>query len=175
MTRFVLAAALVALLILPPAALGGPGGKSPAAAARPTPRPGAVMAVRREGDAYCFERAIAVGSVIVAGGRCYTFYLLRTGEGAFLAFGPPGPPMIPPGQIVRLSTPAGAKHRGRLFYLVPVSVPLTVIRVDEIRSVPVVVTPQPGGVTIRIPAGGAGGQASGSNQRDPEVNFIEQH
>lgn len=172
--RYLLAAALVVLTLVPATALGGPGGKPHAAPAAPTPKPATVMTVKRDGDAYCFERAIALGGVVVAGGRCYTFYLLRTHQGAFLAFGPPGPPMIPPGQIVRLSTPAGAKHRGRLFYLVPVSVPPTLIQVDEIRYVPVVVTPQPGSVTVRIPAGAASRQPSGSNQRDPEVNFIEQ-
>jgi hypothetical protein len=79
--------------------------------------------------------------------------------------------MIPPGQIVRMSTPAGAKRKGRLFYVV--SVPVTVIRMDEIRYVPVVVTPYERHVVVRVPIGGAAAPSWGT-QRDPEVNFVEQ-
>jgi len=165
MRRHLLAAALIMLMVVPTMAVAGPGGKGP-------DKPVKVMVVKRDGHAFCFERAIALGGAVVAGGRCYTFYLLRTHQGAFLAFGPPGPPMIPPGQIVRLSTPAGAKHKGRLFYLVPVSVPVSVIRVDEIRYVPVVVTPQPGRVVITVPTG-TGGQSSGGTERDLPLNFLE--
>jgi hypothetical protein len=167
MKRHAIAAALIMLLAVPTMALAGSGGKG---SDRKHDR---VVVVKRQGHAYCFERAIALGGAVVAGGRCYTFYLLRTHQGAFLAFGPPGSPMIPPGQIVRLSTPAGAKHRGRLFYLVPVSVPVSVIRVDEIRYVPVVVTPHEGRVVITVPTGGSAGQPSGGAQRDPELNFLE--
>lgn len=169
--RRALAIALAVVLMAPAAALadsrnkGGNKGSDH--------KPGRVMAVRKDGHAYCFERAIVMGSTVVTGGRCYTFYLMRTHQGAFLAFGPPGQPMIPPGQIVRLSTPAGAKHRGRLFYLVPVSVPVTVVRMDEIRYVPVVVTPYERHVVIRVPVGGSAA-TSGGTQRDPEVNFVEQ-
>jgi len=165
MKRHVIAAALIILLALPTMAFSGPGGKGP-------DKPAKVTVVKQDGHAFCFERAIALGGVVVAGGRCYTFYLLRTHQGAFLAFGPPGSPMIPPGQIVRMSTPAGAKHKGRLFYLVPVNVPVSVIRVDEIRYVPVVVTPQPGRVVITVPTG-VGGQSSGGTERDLPLNFLE--
>jgi hypothetical protein len=127
-----------------------------------------VVKIKRDGDAFCFERAIAIGSVVIAGGRCYTFYLTRTTAGVFLAFGPPGPPMIPPGQIVRMGTPAGAKMKGRLFYLVAVPVPVIVIQVDTIRFVPVVVTPQPGKVIITIPGTASGGQA-----RDTDLAFSQ--
>jgi len=163
--RNLVAAVLITSLLVPSVALAAPGGKGP-------DKPAKVAVVKQDGHAFCFERAIALGGVVVAGGRCYTFYLLRTHQGAFLAFGPPGSPMIPPGQIVRMSTPAGAKHKGRLFYLVPVSVPVTVIRVDEIRYVPVVVTPQPGRVVITVPTG-VGGQSSGGTERDLPLNFLE--
>src|SRR3972149_3129734 len=86
--------------------------------------------------------------------------------GASLALAPPAPPMIPPGQIVRMGTPAGAKIKGRLFYLVAVPMPVTVIQLDTIRFVPVVVTPQPGKVIITIP-----GTASGGQVRDTDLAF----
>lgn len=165
MRRNLITAVLISSLLVPSVALAGPSGKGP-------DKPAKVAVVKQDGKAFCFERAIALGGVVVTGGRCYTFYLLRNHQGAFLAFGPPGPPMIPPGQIVRMSTPAGKKHKGRLFYLVPVNVPVSVIRVDEIRYVPVVVTPQPGRVVITVPTG-VGGQSSGGTERDLPLNFLE--
>ena len=53
------------------------------------------VTVTRQGGAYCFDRPIVYGNVAIAGGRCYNFYVLRTSGGAFLGFGPPGPPMRP--------------------------------------------------------------------------------
>ncbi len=167
-----IAGALAVLLAVPMVASADSGGKS---AKDKDKKHLKMVVVKQQGDAHCFDQAIAFGNTIIAGGRCYTFYVLRTTAGAFLAFGPPGPAMIPPGQIVRLSTPAGAKHKGRLFYLVPISIPVTVIRVDEIRYVPVVVTPQPGRVVVTVPRGpaGAGPPAQGSADRDPELVFVQ--
>ena len=128
-----------------------------------------VMKVKRDGHAYCFERAIVYGGAVVTGGRCYTFYMLRTTGGIFLAFGPPGPPMVPPGQIVRMGTPAGAKMKGRLFYLVPVNAPVTIIPVDTIRYIPVVVAPRPGQVVITVPRAAAGP----AQDRPIELAFLE--
>ena len=156
----ILAAALAVPLILAPLA---------PAAAGPPAKPGKpdvkVVKVTRQGEAYCFERAIVFGNIVIAGGRCYTFYLVRTAAGGFLGFGPPGPPMIPPGQIVRMNTPAGAKMKGRLFYLVPFSVPVTHIPVDTIRFVVVNVDPKPERVVITVPP------SSGSEPRLPELSF----
>jgi hypothetical protein len=114
------------------------------------------VAVTRQGGAYCFDRPIVYGSVVIAGGRCYSFYVLRTSGGAFLGFGPPGQPMIPPGQLVRLGTPAGAKTKGRLFYLVPIPVRGITIPIDVIRLVTVQVSSQPGRVVITVPRQGSG-------------------
>jgi hypothetical protein len=127
------------------------------------------MVVKRQGHAHCFEGALVLGSVVIAGGRCYTFYLLRTGGGLFLAFGPPGPPMIPPGQIVRMGTPAGKKMKGRLFYLVPVSAPVTIIQVETMVFVPVVITPQPGRVVVTVPKAAVGA----AQDRPIEMAFLQ--
>jgi hypothetical protein len=60
------------------------------------------------------------GSVVIPAGQCFMLSVLRDRTGTFLAFVPPGE-HIPPGQLVRLNTPAGPKLRGRLF-LIPISV-----------------------------------------------------
>jgi hypothetical protein len=77
------------------------------------------IAVTRDGDGLCFGTALRFGTIAIAGG-CYTFYVVHSMDGTFLGFGPGGASMIPPGQLVRLNTPAGAKHKGRLAYNLPV-------------------------------------------------------
>ncbi len=66
-------------------------------------------------------------------------YVLREQRGTFFAFAA-ADARIPPGQIVRLSTPAGAKLKGRIFYLVPIrtvttlplnSMTLVAVRVED--------------------------------------------
>lgn len=162
-----LAGALVAVWLLASAAI---------AAAEPQARPeppdviGRPKAkeVRRKGDAYCFNRTMSLGGVVVAGGRCYTFYLLRTSGGSFLGFGPPGPPMIPPGQLVRIGTPAGAKLNGRLFYTVPLPRPLTGIPVGTIRFTNVRTVWESGRVVIYVP-----GTTTEGEQREIEMPFMQ--
>lgn len=74
----------------------------------------------RAGEVFCISRALVWGTgAVVVRDRCYVVGLVRDREGTFLAFLDPEV-RIPPGQLVRLSTPAGAKLRGRIFYLVPV-------------------------------------------------------
>lgn len=150
---------LFALAAPAPAAPAGKPGKPEVRAA----------AVSRQGEAFCFDRALVFGSVVIPGGRCYTFYLVRTSGGSHLGFGPPGPPMIPPGQLVRLRTPAGAKLKGRLFYLIPLPVAVTIIPVDAIRFVQARVVPEPGRVVIRIP----GIATSGGQEKEIELPFLQ--
>ncbi|MDQ7840344.1 MAG: hypothetical protein RDU83_04860 [bacterium] len=125
-------------------------------------------AVRRQGDAYCFDRPMSLGNVVIAGGRCYTFYLLRNSGGSFLGFGPPGPPMIPPGQIVRLGTPAGAKLNGRLFHMVPLPRPATGIPFGSISLANVRIVWESGRFVIYIP-----GITTEGDQRDLEMPFMQ--
>jgi len=162
-----LAGALVAVWLLASAAI---------ATAEPQARPEPPVAVgkpkadevRRQGDAYCFDRAMSLGNVVVAGGRCYTFYLMRTSGGSFLGFGPPGPPMIPPGQLVRMGTPAGAKLRGRMFYTVPLPRPLTGIPVGAIRFTNVRIVWESGRIVIYVP-----GITTEGDQREIEMPFMQ--
>lgn len=158
MFRLLLAILLPAFLVLTPlAAVAGPYKPD-----KPKPEKAMkkLIKVSRKGDAYCFDSAIVRGNVVIPTGRCYTFYMVRNTGGTFLAFGPPGPPMIPPGQLVRMNTPAGAKVKGRLFYLVPAPVPVTVIPMNTVVYVPARVTaPKPGRVVIVAtpPPSGQGG------------------
>lgn len=90
----------------------------------------------RAGEVFCTSRALVwgTGSVVVRD-RCYLMGLVRKPEGTFLAFLDPEV-RIPPGQLVRLNTPAGAKLRGRIFYLVPVQT-VVAVPVDTLVIVPI--------------------------------------
>jgi hypothetical protein len=98
---------------------------------------GAKVRVLAPGETFCVsDRLVTLnGRIVIQEGRCYRLAILRSREGTFLAFLDPAV-RIPPGQLVRLSTPAGPKLRGRIFYLVPVQA-VTVIPVDTIVLVPV--------------------------------------
>ncbi len=89
------------------------------------------------GEAFCVSHSlVSIGSaIVIQEGRCYRIGLLRTSTGTFLAFLDPDY-HLPPGQLVRLRTPAGPKLRGRIFYLVPVQT-VAVIPVDSFVLVPI--------------------------------------
>ncbi len=117
--------AFVLVLALGPLSIAAPGPK-----AKPLK-----VKLYNQGEVYCPSAALVYGSVIIQPGRCYTLFVLREASGTFLAFGPPGPPMIPPGQLVRLSTPAGAKVRGRVFYLIPIQTTAVLVPVNTVTLV----------------------------------------
>lgn len=145
--RMIRVVLLIVTLVL---ALGAP----LAAAPGPKMKPLKVKMYDR-GEGFCPSAALVYGSVIIQSGRCYTLFVLREGSGTFLAFGPPGPPMIPPGQLVRLSTPAGAKVKGRIFYLVPIQTTAVLVPANTITLVGVRVDdfgPRLGIVLVGVPA-----------------------
>ncbi len=107
-----------------------------AAAPGPKAKPLKVKVFSR-GDAFCPSAALVLGNVVIQTGKCYTLFVVRDAAGTFLAFGPPGPPGIPPGQLVRLTTPAGAKVKGRIFYLVPIRTTAVLVPVNTITLVAV--------------------------------------
>lgn len=102
-----------------------------AAAPRTPPAKPAKVKAYAQGQVFCPTSALVVGNIVIQPGRCYVVYVLRDSRGTFLAFGPPGS-FIPPGQLVRLNTPAGAKLKGRIFYLVPISTTTTVIPMNTV-------------------------------------------
>lgn len=105
-----------------------------AAEARPA-KPHKVKAYA-QGQEYCPVSVLVAGGVLIQPGRCYTLYVIRDGRGTFLAFAHPQA-FIPPGQIVRLSTPAGAKTKGRIFYLVPIRTTAVLLPMNTITPVAV--------------------------------------
>jgi hypothetical protein len=88
------------------------------------------------GQQFCPSRALLLGNVVVQPGRCYALLVLRDNRGTFLAFASPEA-KIPPGQLVRLTTPAGAKLRGHIFYLVPIVSTVAIVPVGTVISVTV--------------------------------------
>lgn len=88
----------------------------------------------KQGELYCPTAVLVYGNVVIQSGRCYALFVMRDPYGTYLAFGQPG---IPPGQFVRLNTPAGAKVRGRIFYLVPIHATAVLVPVNTITLVAV--------------------------------------
>lgn len=105
---------------------------APAAPAKPA-KPARVK-VYAQGEVFCPASVLVVGNVVIAAGRCYVVHVLRDNRGAFLAFAAPDA-KIPPGQLVRLNTPAGAKVRGRIFFLVPIRTAAVTVPVNVITPV----------------------------------------
>lgn len=145
-------AVMVAVVVVLLAAMSAP-------AAVPGQAPGSVplllSAIVRQQDryTYCFVRDVVFGNVVIAGGRCYATYLLHTPTGGLLGFGAAGPGRIPPGQLVRLNTPAGAKERGRLFYTLPLAASIVSIPVNTMYPVSVLFGLQGGQLVVTIPIG----------------------
>jgi hypothetical protein len=124
-TRFLaLAAALVLALTTASPAAAGPGGAHQK------------IQLVQPGHVFCPATPLIRGNVVIPSGRCYSLGILRDTRGTFLVFAEPGM-SIPPGQLVRLTTPAGAKLRGRIFFLVPIQTTTVLVPVNTIEVVPV--------------------------------------
>jgi len=88
---------------------------------------------RDPGQLFCPSATLVYGTIIIPTGQCYMLSILRNGGGTFLAFVPPNA-KIPPGQLVRLNTPAGPKLNGRMF-LVPIQTNVVLIPVNTMTLV----------------------------------------
>lgn len=89
-----------------------------------------------QGQVFCPATALIYRNIVIPSGRCYSLGILRDTRGTFLVFAEPGV-SIPPGQVVRLTTPAGAKLKGRIFFLVPIQTTAILVPVNTIKLVPV--------------------------------------
>ncbi len=122
-------AALATVMVIPVLAA--------AAQAGPGPKPARHReTVVEQGRTFCPSTALVYGGIVIRPGRCYALAVLRDTRGTFLAFAEPGI-RIPPGQRVRLNTPAGAKLRGRIFYLVPLRATAAFVPVNAVQLIPV--------------------------------------
>ena len=90
----------------------------------------------KAGELFCPAGVLVFGNIVVQSGRCYVLFVLRESRGTFLAFAAPDA-KLPPGQLVRLHTPAGAKLRGRIFYLVPMRTTAAFVPMDAVMLVAV--------------------------------------
>ena len=92
--------------------------------------------VVQQGKVFCPSTVLIRASVVIPAGRCFSLAVLRNSQGTFLAFAEPGI-RIPPGQLVRLNTPAGEKLKGRIFFLVPIQTTAVLVPVNTVTLVPV--------------------------------------
>jgi len=129
------------------AAFAGP------AVAGPEPGDSAAAARAEKQSTICPSTRLFGGGIIIQPGRCYVVFILRDRRGLFLAFAQPGL-RIPPGQLVRLTTPAGAKVKGRIFYLVPIRISALVVPLDHIILTPIRVAEAGPRVVITLTSGG---------------------
>jgi len=120
--------AMLVVFVLTTGSFGGPGGQGPKGGRPP------VVTTLKKGQAFCPSSALIFGSIVIQPGRCYILLTLRNSQGTFLAFAAPDT-KIPPGQLVRINTPAGAKLRGRIFYLVPIRTNLELVPVNSVTVV----------------------------------------
>jgi len=111
---------------------------------------------RPEGQGFCFGSQLVFGRFVIQGGRCYSFYLVRTGANAFLGFGPPGATLMPPGQFLRMGS--AEQLRSLFYYLVPLAGVAAAVPVNGAQLINVQVTiPQPNRLVILLPRGALGG------------------
>lgn len=93
-----------------------------------------------EGHAYCPNRALVIGNMIVPGGRCYRLAVLRDNRGAFLAFLDPAV-RLHSGEIERLDSSDGRTVWGHIVLLVPMQstsqialIPVNTIQLIRLRE-----------------------------------------
>src|SRR2546425_11550313 len=103
----------------------------PALPAEAKPAKPAKVKNYKAGEVFCPAGLLVFGNSVIQSGRCYLLFVLRDDRGTFLAFAAPDT-KIPPGQLVRLHTPAGAKLKGRIFYLVPIRTSAAVVPMDSV-------------------------------------------
>jgi len=126
-TALVQVAVLVVVVAAAPAASAGPKGPG-----GPTGGHGKAF-VRGKGEPFCPAAPLVYGEIVIPAKRCYVLSVLRDSRGTFLAFVPPDA-HIPPGQLVRLNTPAGPKLKVRMF-LVPIQPAVALVPVDTFTLV----------------------------------------
>ncbi len=120
--------AVLVVLVLTTAALGGPGGLGPRGGNPP------VVTTLKQGQPFCPSSTLVFGNIVIQPGRCYVLLVLRNNRGTFLAFAD-SDTRIPPGQLVRMNTPAGAKLNGRIFFLVPVQTNVELVPTNTVTVV----------------------------------------
>lgn len=89
-----------------------------------------------QGQPFCPARTIVNNKVVIKRGNCYVLFVMQDTRRTYLAFAPKDA-KIPAGQVVRLDTPAGAKLRKRILYLVPIKLSGEIVPPNSIAMVAV--------------------------------------
>src|SRR2546428_13292891 len=106
----------------------------PALPAEAKPAKPAKVKNYKAGEVFCPAGLLVFGNIVIQSGRCYLLFVLRDDRGTFLAFAAPDT-KIPPGQLGRLHTPAGAKMQGPTFYLLPIRTSAAVVPMDSVMLI----------------------------------------
>jgi hypothetical protein len=141
---WVVVAVVGILALIPP--WTGAQGAVPGSAPVPGPLP---PGVQRSGTGYCLQGPVAFGNLKVAGGRCYNFYLVRTGQGSFLGVGQGGVPLVPQGGLLQFDPTV----RRLLQYLIPLGVAITGLPLDTLRLTAVQFGLLDGRIMLGVPIG----------------------
>jgi hypothetical protein len=106
--------------------------------------------VRRSGTGYCLNAPITFGNVVIAGGQCYNFYLVRTAASSFLGVGPGGNPWVVQGQQLQWvdRPPAGFR------YMLPLGITLTNMPPNSMTLAAVQFLLRNNRLSLQVPIGG---------------------
>ena len=86
------------------------------------------------GQTYCPSRTIVNNKIAIKRGACYTLFVLRDAKRTYLVFAAKDAKLAA-GQVVRVSTPAGAAVVKKAKYRIPIKAGAEVVPVGSIRMV----------------------------------------
>lgn len=86
------------------------------------------------GQTYCPSRTIVNNKIAIRHGACYTLFVMRDAKRTYLVFAAKDAKLAP-GQVVRVSTPAGAAVVKKAKYKIPIKASGEVVPAGSIRVV----------------------------------------
>jgi len=102
------------------------------------------------GQVFCPPRTLTVGTVVMQPPQCFSIFLMRTPQTAFLGFVPAGLIGAPARQVISVSTSLGTRIRTRALLLLPVIVPVLFVPANAIVVQPFQIELMGGGLGVRF-------------------------
>src|SRR5215467_5428671 len=102
------------------------------------------------GQAFCPSRTLVLRTVVIPQQQCFSLFVMRTPQAAFLGFVPAGLFFVPLGQNIGVATALGARIRARAVLLRPIALPLFFVPVNVMRLVAFQVEDMGGQVGVRL-------------------------
>ena len=102
------------------------------------------------GQAFCPARLLVLRTVVIPAQQCFSLFVMRTPQAAFLGIVPAGLFVVPLGQNIGVATSLGARIRARAVLLLPIAVPLFFVPVDAMRLEAFQVEDMGGQVGVRL-------------------------